>query len=179
MADTPSPWVTRFAHLIPRGGTVLDVACGSGRHLRWLAARGFRVTGVDRDAQALAASAGLGELIEADLEAGLWPLGERHFDAVVVTNYLWRENLPHVVAAVAPQGVLLYETFAVGNERYGRPSNPAFLLRPGELFEAVRGLHVVAYEDGLLDEPTRRVQRIAAVCTLPGNPATGHHRLVA
>lgn len=179
MADTPSPWVTRFAHLIPHGGTALDVACGSGRHLRWLAARGCRVTGVDRDAQALAASAGLGELIEADLEAGIWPLGERRFDAVVVTNYLWRENLPRVVAAVAPQGVLLYETFAVGNERYGRPSNPAFLLRPGELLEAVRGLHVVGYEDGLLDEPTRRVQRIAAVRPLPGDPAAGHHRLVA
>ena len=179
MADTPSPWVMRFAHLISRGGTVLDVACGSGRHLRWLAARGFRVCGVDRDAEALSASQGAGELIVADLEAGPWPLGERRFDAVVVTNYLWRDKLPRVVAAVAPGGVLLYETFAVGNERYGRPSNPAFLLRPGELLEATRGLHVVAYEDGVLDEPTRRVQRIAALRARSGDPGDGHVRLVA
>jgi SAM-dependent methyltransferase len=179
MPDMPSPWVTRFAHLIPRGGTALDVACGGGRHLRWLAAQGFRVTGVDRDVQALAACTGLGELIEADLETGAWPLGERLFDAVVVTNYLWRENLPHIVAAVAPGGVLLYETFATGNERHGRPSNPAFLLRPRELLEAARSLHVVGYEDGLLDSPARRVQRIAAVRTLPGDPAAGQYRLVA
>lgn len=179
MADTPSPWVKRFAHLISRGGAVLDVACGSGRHLRWLAAQGFRVCGVDRDAEALSASQGAGELIVADLEAGPWPLGERRFDAVVVTNYLWRDKLPRVVAAVAPGGVLLYETFAVGNERYGRPSNPAFLLRPGELLEATRGLHVVAYEDGVLDEPTRRVQRIAALRARSGDPGDGHVRLVA
>jgi len=179
MADMPSAWVTRFAHLIPRGGTVLDVACGSGRHLRWLAAQGFRVCGVDRDTEALAASTGLGELIEADLEAGAWPLDARRFDAVVVTNYLWRQNLPHIVAAVAAGGVLLYETFAIGNERYGRPSNPDFLLRPRELLEAARELHVVSYEDGLLEAPTRRVQRIAAVRPLPGDPAAGHHRLVA
>lgn len=179
MPDMPSPWVTRFAHLIPRGGMVLDVACGGGRHLRWLAAQGFRVTGVDRDAQVLTASAGVGELIEADLEAGVWPLGVRLFDAVVVTNYLWRENLPHIVAAVAPGGVLLYETFAIGNERHGRPSNPAFLLRPGELLEAARGLHVVGYEDGLLDSPPRRVQRVAAVRPPAGDPAAGQYRLVA
>ncbi|MFO1220901.1 MAG: class I SAM-dependent methyltransferase [Burkholderiaceae bacterium] len=176
--DLPSPWVTRFAQLIARGGTVLDVACGSGRHLRWLAAQGLRVTGVDRDAAALAACEGAGELIEADLEAGSWPLGDRCFDAVVVTNYLWRANLPQVVASVGPGGLLLYETFAVGNERHGRPSNPQFLLRPGELLDAARGLHVLAYEDGLLDEPTRRVQRIAAVRCAAGGPAPGEQRLV-
>jgi SAM-dependent methyltransferase len=177
--DAPSPWVTRFAHLITAGGWVLDAACGSGRHLRWLAARGFAVTGVDRDAQALATSRGHGELIEADLETGPWPLGERRFDAVVVTNYLWRESLPRLVSAVAPGGVLLYETFAVGNERYGRPSNPQFLLQPGELLDATRALHVLAYEDGLLEAPARRVQRIAAIRPAPGAAEPGHHRLVA
>jgi SAM-dependent methyltransferase len=158
---------------------VLDVACGSGRHLRWLAARGYAVTGVDRDAQALAECPEVGERIEADLETGGWPLGERCFDAVIVTNYLWRANLPHVVSAVAPGGVLLYETFAVGNERYGRPSNPQFLLRPGELLDAVRGLHVLAFEDGLLDAPLRRVQRIVAIRPAPGAAEPGHQRLVA
>jgi SAM-dependent methyltransferase len=177
--DAPSPWVMRFAHLIPRGGSVLDVACGSGRHLRWLAAQGFVVTGVDRDASALAECSGVGERIEVDLESGDWPLGVRRFDAVVVTNYLWRANLPHVVSAVAPGGVLLYETFAVGNERYGRPSNPQFLLRPGELLDAVRTLHVLAYEDGLLDAPVQRVQRIAAIRPAPGAAEPGHQRLVA
>lgn len=177
--DLPSPWVTRFAHLIPGGGSVLDVACGSGRHLRWLAARGFAVTGVDRDAQALAECRGLGELIEADLESGPWPLGERRFDAVIVTHYLWRDNLAQVVSAVAPGGVLIYETFAAGNARYGRPSNPQFLLQPGELLDAARDLHVLAYEDGLLDAPLRRVQRIAAIRPVPGIDEPGHHRLVA
>jgi SAM-dependent methyltransferase len=177
--DTPSPWVARFVHLIAPGGTVLDLACGSGRHVRWLAAQDFRVTGVDRDALALATSKGHAELIEADLEAGAWPLGGRQFDAVVVTNYLWRETLPHVMAALAPGGTLLYETFAVGNERYGRPSNPQFLLRPGELIALARGLHIVAYEDGQLDAPPRCVQRIAAVRAPADGAAPGPHRLVA
>jgi SAM-dependent methyltransferase len=123
---------------------VLDVACGSGRHLAWLGAEGHRVCGIDRDAAALeAARARLGEgtaeLLHADLESAPWPLPGRRFDAVVVTNYLWRPLLPTLVASVAPRGLLLYETFAVGNETLGRPSNPDFLLRPGELLDAVRG----------------------------------------
>ena len=159
----PSAWVTRWSRLITPAGTVLDVACGSGRHLRWLAAQGFAVTGVDRDAAALAALAGLGRTVCADIESGPWPLAGERFDAVVVTNYLWRQLWPALRASLADGAILIYETFALGNEAYGRPSNPDFLLRPGELLEACRGLQVVAFEDGVLGGPPRRVQRIAAV----------------
>lgn len=162
-ALAPSPWVQRWSALVPAGATVLDLACGHGRHLRWFAQRGCRVTGVDRDAAALAASEGLGEMITADVENGAWPLPGRRFDAVIVTNYLWRALLPTVVDSVAAGGVLVYETFAAGNETVGKPSNPAFLLRPGELLQACAGLRIVAYEDGFLDAPPRFVQRIAAV----------------
>jgi SAM-dependent methyltransferase len=159
----PSAWVTRWSSLIAPGGKVLDVACGSGRHLRWLAAHGFAVTGIDRDAPALAALDSHGRTIVADIENAAWPLVGEHFDAVIATNYLWRPLWPALRASLAPGGVLIYETFALGNEAFGKPSNPDFLLRPGELLEACRGLHVVAYEDGLLDAPKRRVQRIVAV----------------
>jgi SAM-dependent methyltransferase len=158
----PSPWVQRWQHLIARGGHVLDVACGSGRHLRWLASQGFVLTGVDRDAAALDPLRALGRVVTADIESGPWPFAGEAFDAVVVTNYLWRPLLPTVVASVAEGGVLIYETFARGNEAFGKPSNPAFLLEPGELLQACAALHVVAYEDGLLDEPSRRIQRVAA-----------------
>lgn len=163
----PSPWVRRFTPLIPRGGHVLDLACGSGRHAWWLHSQGLRLTAVDRDAQALAQLAPLAdagaELLQADLEDGPWPLDGRRFDAVVVTNYLWRPRLADTVAAVAPGGVLIYETFAQGNETVGRPARPDFLLRPGELLAAASALRVVAYEDGFLDAPERFVQRIVAV----------------
>jgi SAM-dependent methyltransferase len=163
MADAPSPWIVRWAGAIRPGGRVLDLACGSGRHVRHLAARGLRVTAVDRDREALALSRGIAaELIEADLEAGAWPLPGRRFDAVVVTNYLWRALLPAVVDSVAEGGLLLYETFALGQQRFGRPTNPDFLLRPGELLAAAQGLHVVVYEDGIVASPERRVQRLAA-----------------
>ncbi len=165
----PSEWIVRWSHLVPAGGTLLDVACGRGRHLRWFAARGLQVTGVDRDADALAACGDVGERIQADIEGGPWPFAGRRFDAVVVTHYLWRPLLPAIVDSVAPGGVLLYETFAAGNETVGRPSRPDFLLRPGELLEAVQGrLHVVAYEDGFLAAPDRFVQRVAAVRPVPG-----------
>lgn len=167
----PSPWITRWSHLIVPGGAVLDVACGSGRHLRWLAAKGFRMTGVDRDATALATLQGLGRLVEADIENGPWPFSGEMFDAIVVTNYLWRPLLPALRACLAPGGVLIYETFAIGNEAHGKPSNPNFLLRPGELLALTQGLHVVAYEDGLLTDPMRRVQRIAALAP----PRDGHN----
>ncbi len=153
----------RWSHLLGPGARVLDVACGGGRHLRWFAARGAQVTGVDRDAAALATLAGVGRVIVADIETGPWPLAGERFDAVVVTNYLWRPLWPSLRASLADGAVLIYETFAVGNEAFGKPSNPDFLLRPGELLEACRGLHVVAYEDGLLSGPPRRVQRIVAV----------------
>lgn len=158
----PSPWLQRWVHLIPAGSTVLDVACGSGRHLRWLAERGFRVTGVDRDAEALHGLQAYGEVVEADIEQGPWPFGARRFDAVVVTNYLWRPLWPALLDAVAPGGLYLHETFAAGHETVGRPRRAEFLLQPGELLRACAALRVVAYEDGYLEDPPRFVQRIVA-----------------
>ncbi len=162
-SPAPSPWVQRWSTLVPEGASVLDLACGSGRHLRWFAQRGCRVTGVDRDAQAVEPLRGLGEIVVADIESGAWPLPGRRFDAVVVTNYLWRALLPTIVASVAEGGVLLYETFAAGNESVGKPSRPDFLLRPGELLQAAAGLRIVGYEDGFLAVPERFVQRLCAV----------------
>lgn len=169
-SELPSAWVQRWSHLVAPGGSVLDVACGHGRHLRWFAQRQHPVVGVDRSPQAIESVAGLGEMLLADIEAGPWPFAGRGFAAVVVTNYLWRPLLPAIVAAVAPGGVLLYETFAAGNETVGKPSRPDFLLQPGELLAACQGLRVVAYEDGFLDTPARFVQRIAAVRP----PQAGH-----
>lgn len=161
-----SPWVGRFADLVPAAGAVVDVAAGAGRHTRFFLGRGHPVVAVDRDVSALDDLRGDTRLtiVEADLEDGSWPMGERRFAGVVVTNYLHRPLLPILVAAVAEGGCLIYETFAIGNERFGRPSNPDFLLRPGELLEAVRGrLQVVAYENLEISEPRLAVvQRIAA-----------------
>lgn len=177
--EAPSAWVCRWAHLIAPGGTVLDVACGAGRHLRWLAGRGHRVTGVDRDGGALALCPP-GTAVEADIENGPWPFAQRTFDAVVVTNYLWRPLLPALLAALGPGGVLLYETFADGQQTVGRPARPDFLLKPGELLQVCAGLRVVGYEDGFLDRPPRFVQRIAAVRTTPDAAAeVARHRLPA
>jgi len=165
--EAPSAWVQRWSHLVRPGGTVLDVACGHGRHLKWFAARGHAVTGVDRSPDAIAAVASLGEAVLADIENGPWPLVQdgqpRPFDAVVVTNYLWRALLPVIRQSLAPGGVLLYETFAIGNETVGKPSRPDFLLQPGELLREFADLRVVAYEDGFIAQPARFVQRIAAV----------------
>ena len=159
----PSPWIERWAHLIAAGGSVLDVAAGSGRHTQWLAARGHVVTAVDRDAAAMASLSDIAETVVADLEAAAWPFGGRRFDGVVVTNYLWRPLLPLLTGSLAEGGVLLYETFAVGNETVGRPSRPDFLLAPGELLGATASLRTVSYEDGFLANPDRFVQRLAAV----------------
>jgi SAM-dependent methyltransferase len=164
-ARPPSDWIVRFAPLFPAGGTVLDLAAGSGRHSRYLADRGYRVTTVDRDVSRLTDEPRI-DAVEADLEdGGPWPLGARRFDGIVVTNYLHRPLFPHLVAALADGGVLLYETFAVGNEAYGKPSNPDFLLKGGELLAAFSGdLRVVAYEAGYVERPAPAVlQRIAAV----------------
>ena len=165
-----SQWVRRFADLVPAGGSVLDLAAGSGRHTRFLLGLGYHVTAVDRDVSALADLQNRTRLtiLTADLEdGGPWPLGDRRFAGVVVTNYLHRPLLAQIVRSVGPGGCLIYETFAVGNERFGKPSNPAFLLRPGELLEAVRGtLTVLAYENLEVAEPRPAVvQRIAAVAS--------------
>jgi SAM-dependent methyltransferase len=173
----PSPWVRRFAHLIRPGGRVLDLACGSGRHLRWLHAMGFVLTGVDRDADAVAPLRELAEIVVADLENGPWPLGAQRFDAIVVTNYLWRALLPILRKRLADGGVLIYETFADGQQTVGRPTRPDFLLRHGELWRAAEGLRVVAYEDGFLDPPARFVQRIVAVAERSTDPAPVRYAL--
>lgn len=182
----PSAWVQRFAALIPAGGAVLDLACGSGRHLPLLLAQGLRVTGVDRDSAALAAArAAAGspatlELLQADLEHGPWPLAGRRFAGIVVTNYLWRPLWPALLAALDEGGVWIHETFAHGHQCIGRPARPDFLLQPGELLRVAQGanaaLRVVAFEDGF--EPgrdgrrsARYVQRIVAVREIqPGRP---------
>jgi SAM-dependent methyltransferase len=159
----PSPWVQRWSHLVAADASVLDVACGSGRHLRWFATRGNRVTGVDRDGAALLPLQGLGELVTADIENGPWPFAGRRFDAVIVTNYLWRPLMPTLIESVAPGGVYLHETFASGNQTVGKPSNPQFLLAPRELLRHAQGLRIVAFEEGFLASPDRFVQRIVAV----------------
>lgn len=167
---TPSEWICRWTHLIPDqrpgGARALDLACGHGRHTRWLVRQGCHVTAVDRDADALATLADLAPLVRtvpADIENGPWPLEGQTFDAVVVTNYLWRPLWPQILASVAPGGVLIYETFAHCNATVGKPSRPDFLLLPGELLQVCTGLRVVAYEDGFLSQPDRFVQRICAV----------------
>jgi SAM-dependent methyltransferase len=159
--------VQRWSHLVPVQGQVLDVASGFGRHLQWFAQRGHPVTGIDRNEQAVAATRQWGEVLLADIENHPWPLLQngqpRQFAAVVVTNYLWRPLLPTLLHSLAIGGVLLYETFAQGNEDYGKPSRPEFLLQPGELLQHCAGLHVVAYETGFEAVPARVVQRIAAI----------------
>lgn len=165
-ADSPSAWVVRWARQVPCGGRVLDVACGHGRHARWFAAHGHPVDAVDRNAEALAALTGVPNIAtcRADIESGAWPYAADTYACVVVTHYLHRPLFPRLLDALAPGGVLLYETFALGNERYGRPSNPDFLLKPGELLDVVRGrLMVHAYEDILIEVPRpARLQRICA-----------------
>jgi SAM-dependent methyltransferase len=162
----PSAWVVRFAGMVPSASEVLDIACGAGRHSRFFLGRGHPVTAVDIDLSGLA---GLGgqkglSLVQADLEKGPWPLPGRCFGAVVVVNFLWRPLFPVLIDSVEPGGVLLYDTFALGQERFGRPANPEHLLRPGELLEAVRGrLTVRAYEHGETAEPAPSIrQRLCA-----------------
>ena len=162
----PSRWITRFAPLVRSGAAILDLACGGGRHARLFLARGHPVTAVDLDLSGLADLCGdpALELVQADLERAPWPLRGRRFGAVVVTNYLWRPLFPAILESVDEGGVLLYDTFARGNEAYGRPTNPDFLLEPGELIEAVHGrLQIVAYEHGYLERPRPAIrQRLCA-----------------
>lgn len=185
MLDSPSAWVRRFAHLIPAtDAEVLDLACGSGRHARWLAQQGHRLRAVDRDRSVLEHAAGIGvTTMQHDLEAhadsaarSSWPFAPDQFKAVVVVNYLHRPLFPLILESLQPGGVLIYETFAVGNGQFGKPSNPAFLLKPGELLSWMNseqagqpGMRVVAFEDGYIEQPKpAMVQRLCALkCALP------------
>lgn len=166
--SAPSPWVTRFATAISRPGPVLDLAAGRGRHARYFKGLAYKIVALDRDIDGLADLSGdpAVEIIAADLEDGSrWPLAERQFPGIVVTNYLHRPLMPRLAAALAPGGVLIYETFALGNERYGRPSNPDFLLRPEELrnYAQQHGLTVLGYEQVEIREPKPAViQHLAA-----------------
>lgn len=168
---SPSAWVQRWSHLLRPGGTLLDIACGQGRHLHWFAQRGHRVTGIDRSEPAVAFASSIGTGVLADIENAAWPLLKNGapdtFDGVVVTNYLWRPLMPVIQASVAPGGVLIYETFATGNGSVGKPSRADFLLQDGELLSAFQELRVVAYEHGFLPAPDRFVQRIVACRPAP------------
>ncbi|MEI6599204.1 MAG: class I SAM-dependent methyltransferase [Comamonadaceae bacterium] len=169
-----STWVQRWSHLIAPGLSVLDLACGQGRHMKWFARRGHAVTGVDRSVEALASASRFGQVLLADLENGPWPLQDvdhaQQFGAVVVTNYLWRPLFPLIAASLAPGGLLIYETFSAGNETVGKPSRSDFLLQPAELLHAFASLRIVAFEEGFLDQPARFLQRIAAVKPDSSNP---------
>ncbi len=164
----PSPWVVRHVQSIPARGKVLDLACGSGRHARFLAGLGYPVLAVDRDAEALAGLSTIEGITTRllDLEGEEWPLAGQVFDGIVVTNYLWRPRLPDVLALLAPGGVLIYETFMVGNAAYGKPSNPDFLLQAGELRQlaAAAGLREVDYAEGYVASPKPAMRQ--AVCAI-------------
>jgi SAM-dependent methyltransferase len=158
--EGPSAWVERWAPLIAHG-PVLDVACGGGRHAQFLLKSGFDVYAVDREAVELPGI----HFVKADLESGApWPFAATRFGAIVVTNYLHRPLFPRLREALAEGGVLIYETFMAGNERFGKPSNPDFLLRPGELIEAFRGLEVLGFEEGEFDRP--RHAMLQRICSL-------------
>jgi len=164
----PSPWVVRHAQSIPARGKVLDLACGSGRHARFLAGLGYPVLAVDRDAGGLAGLSTIEGITtrQLDLEGEEWPLAGQVFDGIVVTNYLWRPRLPDVLALLAPGGALIYETFMVGNAAYGKPTNPAFLLQAGELRQlaAAAGLREVDYAEGYVASPKPAMRQ--AICAI-------------
>ncbi len=161
-----SDWVQRWSHLLASHATVLDIACGHGRHMKWFADRGHPVTGIDRSAEATKAAAAFGTAVLADIENGPWPLMDgnqaRQYAAVIVTNYLWRPLFPLISASIAPGGLLIYETFSKGHEGIGRPTRPDFLLQPAELLTVFRQLRVIAFEEGCLEDPPRVLQRIVA-----------------
>jgi SAM-dependent methyltransferase len=166
LIEQPSPWIVKYAPLIRKKGRVLDLACGSGRHAIWLAQQGYQVDAVDRDAQALSIMADIDniDVFIVDLEASDWlHLGQR-YDGLIVSRYLYRPLLPALAEILNPGGVLIYETFMVGNERYGKPSNPDFLLLPNELLEIYSPLlNIIDFEQGEVKTPRPAVmQRICA-----------------
>jgi len=172
--EPPSSWVKRWAHLLPLSkkldandsadiADVLDLACGHGRHMQYLFGLGHKVLGVDRNAEALKTASQWGDTLLADIENAAWPLDGRTFKAVLVTNYLWRELFPKILNSLAEGGVLIYETFSQGNEAFGKPSRPEFLLQSGELLQRCRGLQIVAFEEGFIPSPDRLIQRVVAI----------------
>lgn len=169
--EPPSGWVKRWAHLLPSNESVvdheslqvLDLACGHGRHMQFLAGLGHTVLGVDRNAEALKTASQWGETLQADIENAEWPLEGRSFKGVVVTNYLWRDLFPQLLNSVAEGGVFIYETFSQGNQVFGKPSRPEFLLQPGELLQLFSGLRIVAFEEGFVPSPDRLIQRVVAI----------------
>lgn len=161
-----SPWVARWSHLLPPSATVLDIACGRGRHMKWFSDLGHQVTGIDRSPEALSEASAYGAVVLADIEKGPWPLikeqATQQFQTLVVTNYLWRPLFPVMADCLAPGGFLIYETFSCGNETVGKPSRPDFLLNTGELLTSFPGLRTIAFEEGFLADPPRFIQRIVA-----------------
>ena len=180
----PSEWLKRWRHLLSPNSCVLDLASGAGRHTRYLLALGHAVTAVDQDSAALAY---LGDTnascVQADLEGEAWPFANEQFDAVVMTNYLWRPLFPALIASLKPGGFVLFETFAMGQETIGKPSRPAFLLAPGEALSLCEGLHVVAFEHGFVpatpNTPPRFVQRIVAAKPQAPDQSPVRHNLHA
>jgi SAM-dependent methyltransferase len=161
--ESPSDWVKKWAHLAQPDSLVLDIACGAGRHMQLFKQMGHRCTGIDRSAEALSHANAYGQVLEADIESGPWPLEGQQYDVVVVTNYLWRPLMPRILESIAPGGLLIYETFSAGHEKVGKPSRPDFLLKPGELLQTFAPLRVIAFEDGYWGETPKYVQRIVAV----------------
>ena len=155
---TPSEWVRRWSELVTRG-PVLDIAAGAGRHSILFAERGLEVVAVDREPQTIPGV----RFVQADLEGSAWPFAGQRFAAIIVTNYLHRPLFPAIEAALEEEGIVIYETFMVGNEKFGRPSNPAFLLQPGELLQAFHGLTPIAFEQGCVERPKpAMIQRLCA-----------------
>lgn len=167
LMEPPSDWLLKHAAHIKPGGHILDVAAGNGRNSRWLAQHGFRVEAVDRDSEALGSMKGVDNITlnVADIENKAWPYTGQQFDAIVVCRYLHRPLFSALYESLAPGGVLIYETFMQGHEAYGRPSNPDFLLRPGELLEVFdRQLEVITFEEGYQELPKpAMMQRICAI----------------
>ncbi len=151
----PSDWLLEHYMHIPQGGGVLDLACGSGRHSEFLSGKGYQLTAVDIDITAVTeANLQNTSIIQADLEREAWPFPKGQFSGIVVTNYLWRAHFPHLMKSLKPGGVLIFDTFMVGNEKYGRPSNPKFLLKSEELKIAFSEMELLAYQEGYQDQPT-------------------------
>lgn len=172
--DAPSAWVKRFAQLIAPGARALDVACGGGRHTRLLRQHGTRVTAIDSNSRSIDALTGIDGVraLCADIENGPWPLAGESFDVIVVTNYLHRPLFPALIDALSERGLLIYETFMRGNERFGKPSNPDFLLQPGELLTRCSALTVLAFEQGEIDQPRPAV--VQRICAVKGDAGLGH-----